>query len=437
MNQSLIPRYALELSMVIPAALMAVLPVRGYKKITTKFLVLLFAVLISVFIAGGSVLCAMFELPSNAVLFSFLFIFLAAYHFCFELQFIKKLYCFMTSAMLCGFCTMYSVFATAPLELSNTYNVFTVLSGIICLGITFLLAALFSWTLAFKLPELFENHSIDNMWFRLNIIPLVLTIVCIWMIPVSPETVMVGRVRIVSMVVFLLVPIAIWSFMHIQWKVARNMMKNADLQQSYDILKLEKKQYDNMLKAFEESRNLRHDFRQHLLVINDLAQKGDTEKLLEYISPFIETSGMTPKRIFENYALNAVACHYIELAKKQETKILWNINMPQNIPLKESDLCAMMGNLIENSMAAVLELPIKEREIHIAMALKQENLLIISVTNPYDGIIEFDKNGFPKTTDSDHGIGLKSIMNTVKRYKGSMSIETKNGCFDVGILLNC
>ena len=436
MNIMLILRYALELSMVLPAAFLSILPVREYKRLTTKFIIYLFVILIGVFIPCGSVICAIFNFTSNTVLFPFMMIAFAVYHFCFEMPFAKKLYSYLTAAMLCGFSTMYSVFVTAPIEIHNTNNVFFVSSNIICLGLTGIMVAAFFKTFAYKLPELFENHSIEKMWVWLISVPLVMTAICVWMTPLSPKTAMVGRIRKVCLIVLLLIPVVSWFLTHIQWQIAKNMTKTAELQQSYDILKLEEKQYIKTLRAFEETRMLRHDFRQHLLVINDLAQKGDTQKLIEYISPFLETSGITQTRLFENYTLNAVACHYTELAKENDTKILWNINVPENIPFKESDICALFGNLIENSLTAVSKLPSKEREIHIALALKQESLLIISITNPYEGEIIFDKNGFPKATKDNHGIGIKSIINTVERYKGSMSIETKNGCFDVGILLN-
>ena len=426
-------RYALELSMALPAAFMAKVL---YHSFCVFYIVSLFVVLITVLIAGGSLICTLYNIPSNAVIFPFMIVFYAVYHFCFDLSFLKKLYCFFTASMLCAFSTMYSVFVTAPYEISNTDNVYTVSSSVICLGITAFIAAAFFRTFAVKLPELFENNSMDNMWNWLISVPVIMTVICVWTTPISPETVMVRRVRVVSMVIFLLIPIAIWFFIHLQWRVANNTAKTAERQQSYDILKLEEKQYINTLNAFEETRSLRHDFRQHLLVINDLAQKGDTKKLIEYISPFLETSGNSQKRIFKNYTLNAVACHYIEFAEKKDIRILWNINLPEIIPFKESDICAMLGNLIENSITAVSKLPCKDREIHIAMALKQESMLIISITNPYEGIIEFDKNGLPKAAKDDHGIGLKSIMNTVKRYQGGMSIEAENGCFDVGIFLN-
>ena len=298
MNISLVIRYALELSMALPGAFMAILPVRAFKRHITKFIISLFLILICILIVGGSVICALLNIYSNTFLLPFLIIFFIAYHFCFDMPFVKKLYCFLTSSMLCGFCTMYSTFVTAPLEVKNTNKVFFVPSSCICLIISIIISAAFFKTLAFKLPELFENDSMENMWIWLIAAPLVMTTICVWMMPKSPQLAMVGRLRTISMIVLLLIPVVCWFLIHLQWEVAKNMSKTAELQQSYDILKLEEKQYINTLHSFEETRSLRHDFRQHLLVINDLAKKGDNNKLIEYISPFLETSGKTPRRIF-------------------------------------------------------------------------------------------------------------------------------------------
>ena len=70
------------------------------------------------------------------------------------------------------------------------------------------------------------------------------------------------------------------------------------------------------------------------------------------------------------------------------------------------------------------------------MAIRLESVLIISISNPYNGVIKIDKEGLPMSKGDGHGIGLRSVTNTVKRYHGSISIDTNNGIFDVGIILN-
>ena len=241
----------------------------------------------------------------------------------------------------------------------------------------------------------------------------------------------------VSMVVLLLIPLALWFIFHIMWWIAKRMSENAQLQQSHAMLKMEEKQYRTLRSYMEETTTLRHDFRQHLLTIEELAKQGNTEKLLEYIRPFIEkTSSRIYRKHFENPMLDAVAAHYIEIAQSQNTRLLWNIDMPEKFPFGESDICAMLGNLLENALKAVKEVPEFRREVKAAVLLNNDTTMIFHITNPYKGNISLDENDLPITEDDDHGIGLRSVFNTVNRYNGYMTINTDNGIFEVSIMLN-
>ena len=58
--------------------------------------------------------------------------------------------------------------------------------------------------------------------------------------------------------------------------------------------------------------------------------------------------------------------------------------------------------------------------------------------NSFDGNINYDKDGLPITTKKDplyHGFGTKSILLIVKKYEGNVSFVTKNGMFNLNILL--
>ena len=64
-------------------------------------------------------------------------------------------------------------------------------------------------------------------------------------------------------------------------------------------------------------------------------------------------------------------------------------------------------------------------------------MLGLSVDNRYSGTISFGRNGLPSSHIKGHGTGLVSVMNTVKHYNGSMSINTEGDIFSVNIILYC
>ncbi len=435
MNAELFLRYTLELSMILPAALISIIPVLDFQRLKTKYIVIILTVTITTVILSGSALCTVYHLPSNIALIISLPVLFFAYHFCYDILLSKKILCFLNSSMLCGFCTMYSTFVTAPIELGNNERVFRVPSALICLGITFAVGAAFFRTLYKKIPQMLENPTLDKLWIRLIFIPFIMTVISVWMTPVKPENVMVGRLRIVCIVIMLLIPITLWFMCHMMWWIAYHMSETAKLQENLNILKMEEKQYYKTLRYLDETSTLRHDFRHHLLMINKLAEKNEKDKLLEYIRPFIHTTEPSGKKYFENHVLNAVASHYIELAKEQDILIMWGINLPESIPFKESDICSVLGNLLENAIHAVTELPKERRTIHCTITFQREMTFAVHISNEYKGHVTLGKNGLPTASIENHGIGLKSVLNTVERYNGILAIETENGKFDVYLVM--
>ena len=80
----------------------------------------------------------------------------------------------------------------------------------------------------------------------------------------------------------------------------------------------------------------------------------------------------------------------------------------------------------------------KDKRI-IELTIHQVNeFVVVSIKNSYDGIVNFDDNGIPRTTKKDtvyHGYGVKSISLIVDKYEGNVSFSTKNNIFNLNILL--
>ena len=428
-------RYALEFSLVFPGAFMSILPVYRHLRINKHFFFIIMTLTLIGTIIAGSIICSLTKFPTNSLLLPFLVPCFIAYNLCFDLSVFKKVYCFTTAMLITSFATTYTTFLTAPLELSNTMNVFYCISGAVALGIGILLCIVFFHLLRINLPELMDNESIDNTWKWLMIIPIVFSAGVIWMKPLSAQNVMTGRMRIVSLVVLIVIPLSAWVLNYIFWWIASKITESEKLKQSYNLLQMEEKQYHKTMRYLEETRNMRHDFRHHLHVISELAKDGKIERLLEYINQFSETSSENPKRFCANNIVNAIAAHYNSIAEKKDVKIFWKLNLDENIPIKEADLCAVLGNLIENSINAVQSLPLIDRSIHAAVGTIADKTVIVSIKNPYNGVIPIGKDGLPVANKPNHGIGLRSVANMVDRYSGSLVINTENRLFNVSILM--
>ncbi len=101
------------------------------------------------------------------------------------------------------------------------------------------------------------------------------------------------------------------------------------------------------------------------------------------------------------------------------------------------DLSSLFGNALDNAIESVNAILDKEKKlIHVAVS-KNKGFIRIRVENCYGNELDFE-NGLPKTTKNDrnyHGYGLKSIRSVVHKYNGTVTIEAKDGWFELRILI--
>lgn len=432
-------RYALELSILFPAAAFALLPVRRGLR---------FSAWRTYAAAGGLLLCLVLAgawmgaawgwrvrtllIPGSALLF-------LAYCRTVDMSLTRKLFCACNAAMLCAFCFMYAVFLMAPVELKSGVlsmdGPFALQSGGACLGMTILLGVVFSHALIAELPALLEEEHLGAIWKLLFWIPLFTALLTYWRAPKWPIVAMTGRVRIVSLVEGWLFPLLMLLAYHVLWRTAERLKANARLQQENTVLQMENKRYGALRQHIEEVRALRHDFRQHLLVIDRYLDSGQTAALRDYLNQIKENASRKYANYCGNGAVDAVAAHYAALAGEQGIAVEWKLDLPDALPVRESDYCAILGNLLENALKAVANLPEPRRRIKVISSAMSDSMLGLTVDNPFEGELTFGGNGFPRSARGKGGLGLLSVSNTVRRYGGFMDIKTEDNVFSVEILM--
>lgn len=103
--------------------------------------------------------------------------------------------------------------------------------------------------------------------------------------------------------------------------------------------------------------------------------------------------------------------------------------------IKEEDIYALFGNIIDNAIEAVTDVEESKRVISLSVKTVN-NFLTIRATNYFDHEIKF-VGGMPETRKADkryHGYGLKSIKYICEHYGGELTVAAENNVFDLSIL---
>ena len=427
-------RYILEFAVIIPGAVFSLLPVQKNLRFRPALVYVIAAAIISFFIPAGSAVCMYYGLRSNAFLMPGLLLFFIPYYLTVTLSFSKKLFLFLQAMLFVGFNTMYGAYLMAPIETDSF--LFKTPTGVMVLLINLIIGIIFFQTFSIKLPMLLHTEDLDKIWGWLCIIPTSLLTLVFLLVPQDMSLVMAGRVRPLTLALLTLIPFGILVLYQVIWISVDSITENHRLQQENSLLRMEEKRYEEMRAYMDASRKIRHDSRQHLLVIQDLTEKGDLEQLRDYLDQMTDYNSVTYQTYCGQPSVDAIASYYDRVGKEQKIQFSWTLQLPEKLSMNIADYCSMLGNLVENSVHAVSGLPEPQRRITVVSRMISDQMLGLCVENPYEGTILFDRDGLPRSDEPDHGIGLASVSATVHRYNGTLEITTENYIFSVNILLN-
>ena len=439
-NSEFLLRYFIEFSILIPVVAFSFIQVREYIK--SRRLILIIAVLILILISLSAYFSALYVPKVGEILMPLSVLIFVIYFFAADLSFSKKLFCFFNSLMLCAWSDCFTITLMAANEIQNIIwyrtRLFTTRSALAYVGLYIVSGLVFFRTLSKKIPYLLRNERLDNAWKFLFFLPSVMTALLLWMAPLHPPLMIIGRIRPISLALITFMLFAIFMFYDIFMRITKNLTENANLRQENTLLQMEAKRYEEIKNYMAETRTMRHDFRQHIAVLSELARAGKVGEILSYTE---ELNGRARSYISycANDAVDAIVSHYDNKAQNENIKIEWSINLPAELPVKESDFCALFGNLIDNALNAVRKVKPENRKIKAVASMLTEKMPGISVENPFEGVLNFNADGLPERNSKSegHGLGLISVSNIAKRYGGSLEINTDDNVFRAAVILYC
>ena len=80
-------------------------------------------------------------------------------------------------------------------------------------------------------------------------------------------------------------------------------------------------------------------------------------------------------------------------------------------PLKQDEMCILLGNLLDNAIEAVREVERKKRKIKVRM-MTPNNMFLLEIQNPYEEVRKKTEQQYltTKTDHTLHGLGLGSVQ---------------------------
>lgn len=190
--------------------------------------------------------------------------------------------------------------------------------------------------------------------------------------------------------------------------------------------------YTNLNNVYAVNAKLFHDLHNHIGILHQLLSRRKLEEAIEYLDELRAPVQEMAQTVWTgdetvDYIINSKAA----AAKERDIRYQAQVEFPRHTNLQSADLCAILGNLLDNALEAAQQVPEKEGRFIRLTVRRINQMLIIKVENSFrnspvskDGILTTskEKNGL-------HGWGLKSARTAAEKYDGTVQTSYEGQIF--------
>lgn len=218
----------------------------------------------------------------------------------------------------------------------------------------------------------------------------------------------------------------------------REEAANIDLAVRLQRLELESQFYKEIDAMYSDMRTWRHEYKNNLTVIRSFITNDEKEKVLQYLDTIASESSRNNITLQTgNLVLDAIVSSKLWLAQSHQIEVTMQAVYPENNRISDNDLCAIIGNLLDNAIEAcerIHNMSVR-KFINFVLLVKNQNLLI-SISNSYNNEVKYEGERYLTTKKGRfHGIGISYVDDIVKKYDGHVQRSLKPGIFDTQVML--
>ena len=176
---------------------------------------------------------------------------------------------------------------------------------------------------------------------------------------------------------------------------------------------------------YSDIRGIRHDINDHIMVLGNLLEKGNTDEAVTYLNewqngfPIPEINAKTG-----NPVTDIVISEKRREAEEAGIDFVQNFHYPSSGKVESIDIGVILNNALSNAIRAASESDNPRIEVK---SWKNNNAYLIQVKNCFSGKLSLDpQTGLPETSKDDkesHGYGLINMKRITEKYYGTIQLE--------------
>lgn len=229
----------------------------------------------------------------------------------------------------------------------------------------------------------------------------------------------------------------------ISFSVQKIIMQLIDMQSKYMLVErqlgFQISHYNKLAEKREFLSEAIHDFKNHLYCMQYLNSCNREKDLNSYIEDLLDLSSINKIINTGNPVIDALLSEKINFAQKVGIDVKWDLNLPSSINIEYIDLCAVLGNSLDNAIEACIRMTDTTKKKSVLISMNYINCyIVIVISNTYDKELAKNDQRFISTKPNSHlhGFGQKSIARAVKKYNGNIVIKQDENLYKLEIIMS-
>lgn len=197
---------------------------------------------------------------------------------------------------------------------------------------------------------------------------------------------------------------------------------------------------EQMEKKEEKHSELIHNMNHYFTAIGELARVEHCEQIVSLVEELNGKLLHNERIIYSNHkVLNAILSEKANEASEQKIKMdIYVEPFLQLGSISDGDLVAMFGNLLDNAIEAAAQCEDDKRKIIVRIYMENDGkICVVKLVNYFATPRIQHKSGFVSTKKNRelHGIGIKSVEKTAKKYHGYLQCLLEGEKFLIILML--
>lgn len=222
--------------------------------------------------------------------------------------------------------------------------------------------------------------------------------------------------------------------LNIMSRTYRLQEDNLKYQSRQQLMQLSISNLEQQLQVLDEKSEMErreaHDRRNYQNTILELIRTGEIAEAERLLTPRVQEP-VSMEVFCENRTVNAVISNMIRQAKEQQIEIDRKLDIPKKLPVDDIEFAMVVANLLENAIHSVDR---NNRKIRFVCRFVGTQLAL-EIVNHYTGSVLLNKEGYPVSTRSGHGIGTKNVVAFAQKHNAQLIYEAADGVFRVRMLI--